>query len=79
MTNEWKEFLAYTGQPDYSAAKKSDTHWMSRFTMKMILDVLGYHRVMTIIARGYLFHEPDGSLNGSSTPETRSAHGAACQ
>ena len=61
MTNEWKEFLAYTGQQDYSAAKKSDTHWMSRFTMKMILDMLGYHRVLTIIARGYLFHEPDGS------------------
>ena len=62
MTNEWKEFQAYTGQPDYSAARKSDTHWMSRFTMKMILDTLGYHRVLTILARGYLFQEPDGSL-----------------
>ena len=62
MTNEWKEFQAYTGQPDYSAARKSDTHWMSRFTMKMILDTLGYHRVLPILARGYLFQEPDGSL-----------------
>ena len=62
MTNEWKEFQAYTGQPDYSAARKRDTHWMSRFTMKMILDTLGYHRVLTILARGYLFQEPDGSL-----------------
>lgn len=62
MTNEWKEFQAYTGQPDYSANRKSDTHWMSRFTMKMILDTLGYHRMLTILARGYLFHNPDGSL-----------------
>ena len=69
MTNEWKEFLAYTGQPDYSAARKSDTHWMSRFTMKMILDMLGYHRVLTIIARGYLFHEPDGSLKAGDPYE----------
>lgn len=69
MTNEWKEFLAYTEQPDYSAAKKSDTHWMSRFTMKMNLDMLGYHRVLTIIARGYLFHEPDGSLKAGDPYE----------
>ena len=69
MTNEWKEFLAYTGQPDYSASKKSDTHWMSRFTMKMILDMLGYYRVLTIIARGYLFHEPDGSLKAGDPYE----------
>lgn len=62
MINEWKEFLAYTEKPKYSAASKRDTSYMGRFTFKTLLDFEGFGRTFTIIARGYLFHDRDGSL-----------------
>lgn len=55
MLNEIEEFHAYTEQPIYKADSKRDTTYMGRFTMDMILDFNGLARVMTILARGYLF------------------------
>ena len=62
MTNEWLEFQAYTKKPAYSAASKHDLSYLGRFTFKTITDFEGFGRILTIIARGYLFHNQDGSL-----------------
>ncbi len=61
MTNEWKEFKAYTDKPTYSAANKHDLSYLGRFTLKTITDYEGLGRILTIIARGYLFHDKDGN------------------
>ena len=62
MTNEWAEFKAYTEQPTYTAVRKTDTTYLGRFTFDMITDFSGFGRILTIIARGYLFHDKDGSV-----------------
>ena len=62
MTNEWAEFKAYTEQPVYTATRKTDTSYLGRFTFDMISDFTGFGRILTIVARGYLFHDKDGSL-----------------
>ena len=56
MINEWEEFCAYTGTVSYTASKKSDTTWLGRFTFATILEFEGMARILTILARGYLFH-----------------------
>ncbi len=61
MTNEWKEFKAYTEKPTYSAENKHDLSYLGRFTFKTITDYEGLGRILTIIARGYLFHDKDGN------------------
>ena len=61
MTNEWKEFKAYTDKPTYSAENKHDLSYLGRFTFKTITDYEGLGRILTIIARGYLFHDKDGN------------------
>ena len=60
MTNEWAEFKAYTEQPIYTAARKTDTTYLGRFTFDMITEFSGFGRILTTIARGYLFHDKDG-------------------
>ncbi len=62
MTNEWLEFQAYIKKPRYSAASKHDLSYLGRFTFKAITDYEGLGRILTMIARGYLFHNQDGSL-----------------
>ena len=59
MINEWEEFCAYTGTVSYTASKKSDTAWLGRFTFATILKFEGMARILTILARGYLFHSKD--------------------
>ena len=59
MLNEWEEFLAYTRFPEYKAERKDDASYMGRFTFPMLLEFEGFGRVLTILARGYLFR--DGS------------------
>ena len=61
MTNEWQEFKAYTNKPTYSAANKHDLSYLGRFTFKTITDYEGLGRILTIIARGYLFHDKYGN------------------
>ena len=62
MINEWEEFCAYTGTVSYTASKKSDTTWLGRFTFATILEFEGMARILTILARGYLFHSKDGAV-----------------
>lgn len=82
MINEWEEYLAYTTQPVYLAEKKSDTRFLGRFTMEMLLEFYGLSRVFTILARGTLFHHADGSLRAddpySRIEEARDALKAWC-
>ena len=59
MLNEWEVFSAYTRFPEYKADYKDDTGYMGRFTFPMLLKFEGFGRVLTILARGYLFR--DGS------------------
>lgn len=62
MINEWVEFCAYTGTVSYTASKKSDTTWLGRFTFATILEFEGMARILTVLARGYLFHGEDGAV-----------------
>ena len=57
MLNEIGEFKAYTDKPVYRSTGKRDTAWMGRFTFNTFLDFEGLGRILTIIARGYLFRE----------------------
>lgn len=70
MTNEWLEFKAYTEKQKYSAASKHDLSYLGRFTFKTITDFEGLGRILTVIARGYIFHNRNGSLI-SGDPYTR--------
>ena len=62
MLNEWQEFLDYTGTVNYISKSKNDTSYMGRFTFTTILEFKGLARVLTIIARGYMFHDADGNI-----------------
>lgn len=62
MLNEWQEFLDYTGPVAYKADGKKDTTWLGRFTFEALRDFGGLSRVLTILARGFLFHGPDGAV-----------------
>lgn len=62
MLNELEEVKAYTEPPIYKADSKRDTTYLERFTMDMILDFNGLARVLTVLARGYLFADADEDL-----------------
>lgn len=62
MTNEWLEFKAYTDKPTYFSSGKRDFSYLGRFYLKAILDLEGMGRILTIIARGYLFHDKEGNI-----------------
>ena len=55
MLNEIDEFKSYTQFPEYSANGKRDMSFLGRFTFDMLIKQTGLHRVLTIIARGYMF------------------------
>ena len=57
MLNEMEEFSANTEQPNYAATGKRDTSYMGRFTFRTFTEFEGLGRILTIIARGYLFQE----------------------
>lgn len=60
ITNEWQEFLDYTTEPVYTVKNKKDNSFLGRFTMDMIMENYGFSRLLTVLARGYLFHNSDG-------------------
>lgn len=62
MLNELQEFLDYTGPVTYTGNKSTDTSYMGRFTFKSILEFEGLPRVLTIIARGYMYHGKDSAF-----------------
>ncbi len=75
ITNEWAEFLAYTKEPTYAVRNKKDNGFLGRFTMDMLMENYGFARILTVLARGYLFHNPDGTPRDSDpydrTDDTR--------
>ena len=79
MLNEWQEFLDYTGSVTYVASGKNDTTYLGRFTFDTLLDFEGLARMLTILARGYLFHGADGStLQGYPRSRIDSVRRALC-
>ena len=82
ITNEWAEFLAYTKEPTYAARNKKDNGFLGRFTMDMLMENYGFARILTVLAREYLFHNPDGTPKGGdpyeSTDDARRALCAWC-
>ena len=57
MLNEWEEYSAYTTFPVYKAEGKDVTSYMGRFTFPMLMKFEGFHRILTILAQGYLFRD----------------------
>ncbi|HCA30055.1 MAG TPA: hypothetical protein DEP23_11055 [Ruminococcaceae bacterium] len=55
MLNEIAEFAAYTGEVNYTAQNKYDSTYLGRFTFDTLLKFEGLFRILTIIARGYMF------------------------
>ena len=79
MTNEWLEFKAYTEKKKYSAASKHDLSYLGRFSFKTITDLEGFGRILTVIARGYIFHNGNGSLiAGDPCTRVEYARNALC-
>ena len=79
ITNEWAEFLAYTKEPTYAARNKKDNGFLGRFTMDMLMENYGFARILTVLARGYLFHNPDGTQRADDPYErTDDARHALC-
>ena len=72
MTNEWAEFKAYTEKPVFRLENKKFVSFLGRFTTEMISRNIGFNRIFVILARGILFHNPDGTLrNGDTKPPYR--------
>ena len=69
ITNEWAEYLAYTKEPTYAVRNKKDNGFLGRFTMDMLMENYGFARILTVLACGYLFHNPDGTLKGGDPYE----------
>ena len=63
MLNEIEEFEAYTGKIKYKADNKFDTSYLGRFTYDMLLKFNGLTRVLTIIARGYMYQNGNADIN----------------
>ena len=61
MLNEIEEFKAYSTFPAYAAKNKYDSSYLGRFTFDTLVKSEGLNRVLTILARGYLWRdgEPD--------------------
>ena len=79
ITNEWAEFLAYTKEPTYAVRNKKDNGFLGRFTMDMLIENYGFVRILTVLARGYLFHNPDGTQRADDPYErTDDARCALC-
>lgn len=62
MTNEWAEFKAYTDKPVYFSSGKRDFSFLGRFSFRTFTEFEGLGRILTTVARGYLFHNADGTL-----------------
>lgn len=55
MLNEIEEFNTYIGVVNYRAENKYDSTYLGRFTYDMLMKFEGLSRVLTIIARGYMW------------------------
>lgn len=70
MLNEKEEFLSYTGVPVYSSVNKQDYSYLGRIAFATILDFEGLPRILSIIARGYMY--------GGGEPNADRARKALC-
>lgn len=81
MLNEVQEFLDYTTPVAYTAEAKADTTYLRHFTLDFFTSFDGLNRVLTMIARGYLFQNGAPDINRakwallawSSIPESKKA------
>ena len=81
MLNEIQEFLDYTTPATYIANAKADTTYLRHFTLDFFTSFDGLNRVLTIIARGYLFQNGESDIDRakrallawSSIPESKKA------
>ena len=79
MTNEWLEFKAYIDKPTYFSSGKRDFSYLGRFSLNTILELEGMGRILTVIARGYLFHDKNGNiLNDDAYSRIEYAKNALC-
>lgn len=62
----------------YTAFGKQDTRFLGRFTWDTLLDFEGMARILTVLARGYLFHHSDGSLADAPRGRIEYARQALC-
>lgn len=70
MLNEIQEFMDYTQPVKYEAKSPSDTAYLGRFTLHLIKEFDGMVRILTTLARGYLYEAP--------TPDLERARKALC-
>ena len=67
MLNEWDEFRAYTEFPLYTSSGKTDYSFLGRFTFDMLLKFEGFARILTVLARGFMWKnteaDPDRARN----------------
>lgn len=61
MLNEIEEFHAYTGSIDYNRADKQT--YLGRFNFDMLTKFIGLTRVLTIVARGYMFESGEANID----------------
>lgn len=81
MINEIQEFVDYTTPVTYTVKARADTTYLRHFTLDFFTSFDGLNRVLTILARGYLFQNdtPDvdrakrALLAWSSIPESKKA------
>ena len=63
MLNEQEEFRAYITFPKYTAKRKYDSTYLGRFTYDTLVKFEGLNRVLTILARGYLWQEGEANTD----------------
>ncbi len=74
-----EEFWAYVTEQKYTAKNKQDPSYLGRFTFNTLTEFEGLGRILTIIARGYLFHGKNGELiSGSAYDRVEYARNALC-
>ena len=70
MLNEQREFLSYTSVPVYASKNKQDFSYLGRIAFATILDFEGLPRILSIIARGYMY--------SGDSPDIDRAYRALC-
>lgn len=63
MLNELEEFQSYTQFPVYAAKGKRDTTYLGRFTYEILTEFHGLGRILTILARGYLWKDGEADIS----------------
>ncbi len=70
---------SYVGTPEYFVNDKKSYPFLGRFTLNMIPKNNGFNRILTVLARRYLFHNADGSIKaGDPYDRTEYARRALC-